>query len=425
MDCKEIKRSVCISRVIRRYVRLQFRNGKATGLCPFHDDHHPSLVVDLQKQHYICYACGAKGDIFSFVEQIEHCSFKEALVKLLDNSMNDTNSISNKTKIINDCKLKKNDYIQSNDKSIFNIDYKQLHNENNEFIKLLIPYIHTNNELIQVYIDFGVGEAHSLLPNKCKTISKRIIFPIYNDDHYLTGFAGRLNDKYINDTICKQYAKYINSSVSDGFRKGETLYGLYRAKDAVRSTGEVYLTEGYKDTLAMHAAGFVNTVALCGTTLTDGQLFLLQKYGTDKVYLLLDGDRAGQEAAVKIADLLEGRGIEASIIALPEGDDPDSLFRRIGCKAFAGFIREASPSWEDMERRLTEKLRLLYNSDTPDERVCLDCEQLLQSVIAGLNRRYSRLPEGMEREDILYLLTHRLEQYNEISTLLNRPGALK
>jgi DNA primase len=112
--------------------------------------------------------------------------------------------------------------------------------------------------------------------------------------------------------------------------------------------GEMYLVEGYKDCLAMQAAGFGNTVALMSATLAEGQRRLLRKYGVRRLLVLMDGDRAGREAAAKIAQLEK----DAVVISLEEGEDPDSLFRRLGKERFAAFIRFASHPPEREERQL-------------------------------------------------------------------------
>ncbi|WP_435369037.1 toprim domain-containing protein, partial [Parabacteroides goldsteinii] len=131
--------------------------------------------------------------------------------------------------------------------------------------------------------------------------------------------------------------KYINSSAADGYDKGATLYGLNRAVAVIRKEDYVFITEGYKDAIAMHAAGFVNTVALCGTALTDSHIALLKKY-TNRACLLLDGDEAGQAASKKAVLRLREAGMDADSALIPGGGDPDSLFRRLGREEFARMI---------------------------------------------------------------------------------------
>jgi DNA primase len=161
----------------------------------------------------------------------------------------------------------------------------------------------------------------------------RQIFPIRDDEGYLVGFAAR---RLVEDGS----AKYINSSLANGFNKGETLYGLYHAKSAILHTGIAYIVEGYKDCIAMHAAGFSNTVGLMGTTLTDGQQQLLRKYQAKQLILLLDGDDPGRKAAEKIEKQLK-ENTPFSILNVPfvKDEDPHSLFLLLECEAFVACIR--------------------------------------------------------------------------------------
>lgn len=185
-----------------------------------------------------------------------------------------------------------------------------------------------------------------LVPREWKAMSGRLIFPIRDDGGVLVGFAGR------GQTASP---KYINSAAASGYRKGETLYGLYQAKETVKASGEIYLVEGYKDALAMHAAGFTNTVALSGTAFTEGHRQLLETYGVEKAYILMDADKAGREAAEKVTSQLSATNCQHSasaIVNLPEGDDPDSLFRKLGKEAFALFIRTASHPPHETEKQL-------------------------------------------------------------------------
>ncbi len=427
MDSRKVKEAQCISKVIGKYVPLQIKGGKGYGLCPFHDDHHPSLVVDLKKQHFVCYACGTKGDVFSFIQQIEKCTFFEALQHLSKDIL-----IDNDSKRYNSIKINKS--IQSNtNKTVNKYDDKNIQYKNNLFLKSLMPYISKNKDLIQTYLSFEVGLSNVLSKDNLKTMDNRIIFPIRNDDNYLVGFAARridndaivnsdkINDNHtvIDDNI-KQSPKYINSSLADGYKKSETLYALHRAKNVIRETGEVYLTEGYKDALAMHAAGFTNTVAICGTTLTDGQLQLLKKCRADKVYVLLDADQAGIEATDKIILLFGKEGIEAVPVCLPEGEDPDSFFCRIGCDAFKEYIKEASPERTTKEKLLNQNQN--YGSTRMNEKYV--CETLLQSIIRDLNREYKRSVHAKERCYLSGRLLFYLNQYSEVSQALDRPGAL-
>ena len=133
----------------------------------------------------------------------------------------------------------------------------------------------------------------------------------------------------------------MNSSTSPIYHKGELLYGLYQAQEAIRSHGFVYITEGYKDVLAMYAAGFKNTVALCGTALTEQQILLLKQY-THRAVVMLDGDTAGCVNGQKSVALLAENNFTVERIILQPGDDPDSLLSVMGSTGFVQYIKSAT-----------------------------------------------------------------------------------
>ena len=151
---------------------------------------------------------------------------------------------------------------------------------NERYRQTLLPYDPGMEELRETYAAFEVGIAPAIVPEAWKFTRGRLIFPIRNAAGELVAFAAR----YRGDLSAKKIPKYINSSTSVIYKKDELLYGWYRAEEKVRETGIVFLTEGYKDTLAMHAAGFRHTVALCGTALCTGHIALLKRYTTCLLY---------------------------------------------------------------------------------------------------------------------------------------------
>jgi len=318
-----IKRSVRLEEVAGRYVKLSRRGKLFIGLCPFHADHHPSLTVDPQKQTFTCYACGEHGDVIAFVQKAEKCSFTEAARKLTIDSgqMTDTVTGGRKKKINSDAK------------QLLPVTCPLSPEKNVQFFSSLLPYACGNSELTPAYLDFEVGISPGMVPKEWYKMRNRIVFPIRDEMGRLIAFAAR-----------KQSGgkpgdpKYINTSVEEGYRKSENLYALNLAKGAIGQEGFVFVVEGYKDAIAMHAAGFRNTVALCGTAVCDGHVALLKKY-TSQVTVLLDGDGPGEKASVEAVAILRREGLWAVRGHLPDGEDPDSLFRSRGKEAFVSFIR--------------------------------------------------------------------------------------
>ena len=397
-EIKALKASLSIEEVIGRYIKLTRTGRCLTGLCPFHGDRHPSLSVNPEKGTFICYACGEKGDAIRFVQKMEGLSFSGTLNKLTV----DSGQLTVEEKDSNG--RNKNARPDKNTLSQVNTDAKQLSTVTCQlstdlstvtcqlsiFLNSLTPCGSGNSELTPAWLDFEVGQSPCRMEGKMKAMRNRLVFPIRDEEGELVGFAARrLSDD--NPDV----PKYINTSAADGYKKGETLYGLYRAKEAIRREGCVFVVEGYKDVLAMHAAGFCNTVALSGTALCEGQLMLLKKYAMP-VYLMLDADRAGQRAAASILACLGREGMEALNLLLPEGEDADSLFRKAGKAGFISginkMLQEAQPTGEGLLlRRIRKGIRLIAATAEPEERVRL--LRLLGEVITTLGR----LPETVSR----------------------------
>ncbi|WP_293716400.1 CHC2 zinc finger domain-containing protein [uncultured Parabacteroides sp.] len=323
----------CLEDVVQRYLPLS-RNGSSAktmlGLCPFHNDRHPSLYVNVKEQYYKCFACGESGDLFKFVQKMEGCSFREALEILAEwYGVSETDDyrlakFSPAKKVVQP--------VSEELVSQFHID--GILRSCRMIFDLLEEYQPEDEMLCETYKAFEVGLAPSSLPSDYKNYCNRIVFPIRNERGALVAFAGR----YRGETQGTDIRKYINSPTSAVYKKSNILYGLYQAREAVRQHGFVYITEGYKDVLAMHAAGFRNTVALCGTALTEQHAVLLGRY-TGYVIVMLDGDEAGQTNAIRSARLLSGKGFSVGRIVLEPKHDPDSLFCQMGREAFIDYMK--------------------------------------------------------------------------------------
>ena len=334
IEIEQLKASYPIEDVIGETVKLERKGINYIGHCPFHEDHHPSLVVNPQKQTFKCFACGEHGDVIEFIEKTEHCNFMEAVGRL-----DIKRKITHPQPPLERGKVTPNTIYHGEECPMGSpspLERGQgvchLTTKNNFFLSSLLPYACGNSELTPAYLDFEVGQSPVNVPKEWYAMRNRVIFPIRNEAGELIAFAARrLTDNNPEEP------KYINTSTANGYKKSENLYALHRAKEAITEKGFVFVVEGYKDAIAMHAAGFSNTVALCGTALTAGQIALLKKY-TNRICLLLDGDKPGREAARKISLSLNPHSVEVQTIFLPEGEDPDSLFRRSGKEAFVSLI---------------------------------------------------------------------------------------
>lgn len=230
-----------LEEVVGRYLPLQ-RGGFAKiilGLCPFHDDRHPSLHVNVKEQYYKCFACGEGGDLFKFVEKMEGCSFQEALKKLADwYGLSDEGDYR---PVKYPPVAKKKQSVPGELVSPFHI--KNLLRNHRMMLDWLEEYIPEEELLRETYKGFEVGIGPSSLPRDYSNFCNRLIFPIRNERGDPVAFAGR----YRGETKGTDIHKYVNSSDSPVYHKSEILYGLYQAGEAIRQHGFVYVTEGYKD----------------------------------------------------------------------------------------------------------------------------------------------------------------------------------
>lgn len=360
-----------IEEVIGRYVQLTRKGKSLLGLCPFHEDHHPSLSVNPEKQYFTCFACGEKGDVIHFLQKIERVSFGEAVKKLkIENG-----KLKIKSEVKPEVKLTKR--------------VCETEKQNLLFFSSLLPAASGDSDLTPTWLDFGVGTSPAMVVGEWKAMRNRLVFPIRDEEGILVGFGAR------RLTETPGSPKYINSPTSELYRKNEILYGLHIARKVIREKQYAILVEGYKDVLAMHAAGFRNTVALCGTALCDGHIALLKKY-TSRVLVMLDADTAGRKASEKAVYLLRMQGIRAYGVELPEGEDPDSLFRLWGKDRFTGYLRKKlvqdSPSEEALllERIRTGIQTLSGITDTTNRMQALRRLNIGIAHLAGLSRRQKR-----------------------------------
>ncbi|MFA6719401.1 MAG: CHC2 zinc finger domain-containing protein [Prevotella sp.] len=392
-----LKDAVRIEQVIGTYVQLENKTGgNYLGLCPFHDDTSPSMHVHTEKQIFKCFACNEGGDVIAFISKIKSCSFAGAVNLLRQQWCNgsvppaqhilrrekakeqkppaspaqlaamEANNVKFMRSLygfhpplanIGDVMLASITGMGDNSGTVGNTGLNSNAGAVNQpgLVNDTGLAGHTGLEdltwmeggkyhpdcrgIAQTYVDYEVGMAVSSVPREFKAMAGRIVFPIRDENNRLVAFAGRTTQT-ITEENKKYIRKYMNSESSDLYNKSRTLYGLHLAAEAIRTETFAFLTEGYKDTLAMVAAGFKNTVAQCGAAFTDDQAQLLKRY-TKRVAVLMDADDRGREIAASAITVLHRHGIQTSDLLLPPGEDPDSLFRRLGKHSFRTIVAES------------------------------------------------------------------------------------
>ncbi len=371
---EEIRARSDIVEIVSDYVPIKQNGQNFKGLCPFHPEKTPSFTVSPAKQIYHCFGCGEGGNVFKFIMSQESVSFVEAIEKLAyryNISLQREDSSSRRfskgadgslTQKIEDLNKKAADYffqnLVNNSKSNEALEYLISRDISQETIKTYqLGWAAQSWRNLKDYFGKSYKTSHidlekaGLIKKKEKAgpehkediyydrFRARIIFPLKDVRGRILGFAGRIIVK--ND----QEAKYLNSPETEIYKKGNQVFGLNLAKESIRKEDRVFIFEGYFDQIRAHQAGIKNTVATCGTALTPKQVSLLKNY-TKNVVLVFDSDQAGQAAAEKGYKALADQGVNISLVALPEGDDPDSYIQKQGSKEFLNLANKAKPFWE-------------------------------------------------------------------------------
>ena len=329
---EHLRNSIDIADVVGAYVSLKRSGSSLVGLCPFHDDKSPSMHVSTSRGLYHCFACGAGGDAIKFVMEYEKLSYPQAIEKLAsmfgieleysnektqkkDNSLKEILELLNnyyKTELFNLANATALSYLKERALSPAMIEKFEL--------GWAPPSQNTINLLQKNEIEAAKAFSAGVIKNGERGVyasfSNRITFPIYNHIGSIVGFGGR--------TISDHPAKYINSPQSEIFDKSRVLYGYDKARTAIFKSGEVIICEGYMDCIMLHQAGFFNAVAVLGTALTPKHLPLLKKENI-KVILSFDSDTAGQNAALRSAELLSRSSIDGKVVLIEGGKDPAEL----------------------------------------------------------------------------------------------------
>lgn len=355
---ERVRDAVDIVQVVGERIPLKRAGKNFVARCPFHNEKTPSFNVNSERQIYHCFGCGVGGDVFSFVMAYDKVSFPEALRSLAERAgiqLDDRVSRRHQaTKEANDPYYEANALARS-----YFVD--SLNDEKTG--KAARQYLKSRSLSVETIQKFGIGFApdswdgllslartHNITPkilvesglavqnDRGRTYDRfrdRVTFPITNETGRVVAFGARTLDP---DGV----PKYLNSSESPVYRKNRILYGLFHARDAIRREGLVLVVEGYMDVIRLVQEGIENVVATCGTALTEDHGRILKRYA-DRIALVFDGDDAGQRAAARAGEVLMQAGVEALVVLLPEGDDPDTLVASEGPDALRGMAHHGTP----------------------------------------------------------------------------------
>jgi DNA primase len=352
----DIKARLSIDELVSQYCQIQKKGRNFVCLCPFHNDSHPSFLISPDKGIAYCFACQKGGDIFSFYQLIEGVDFPQAIRELAE-KVGITVEQSTYKPQQKDEKERMRGCLEAAD---------TLYREHLKTNETIMSYLRgrgvTDGEIETFHLGFApdsyTGTYEGLLKagySKKEVTGtglaiqrdlgderifdrfrNRLMFPIHDLQSRIVGFGGR--------TMGNDEAKYMNSPESPLYRKSSVLFGLHLAKEAMREAKQAIVVEGYFDVLACHRAGFANTVAACGTALTDEHAKILKRY-VETVVLCLDQDRAGRDAAERAFNVCSKEGLQVYGVSLP-GKDPADVAQESVEKLKEMLASSAKPYFE-------------------------------------------------------------------------------
>ena len=327
-----IKEKLSIVDVLSSYIKLERAGINFKARCPFHNEKTPSFFISPERNNYYCFGCGAKGDIFSFVEHFEGVDFKGALKILAERAgvvldYEPRENLDEKDKLFllmeKSMKLYENE-LEKNQKVK---DYLSSRGLSEKTIKdWHIGYAPDDWHFTEMSLkkEFNISdiEKAGLVKKGDKgyydRFRGRIMFPLFDTSGRIVAFSGRAFEQP-DDT-----AKYLNSPETPIFSKSNVLYGLHKAKGVIREKDYSILVEGQVDLLMSHQAGFSNTVATSGTAITEQHLHTLKRF-SNRIMVAYDADGAGWRASKRAWEMALCLGMEIKIAEIPEGYDPADL----------------------------------------------------------------------------------------------------
>lgn len=406
---EEIRNKVDIVDVISEYIQLKKQGRNYFGLCPFHGEKTPSFSVSADKQIYHCFGCGAGGNVFSFLMNIENCSFMEAAATLAEKVhinlpiQNEVSPFSEKSPDYAEM-FRAHDLLQkfyhhllvNTKEGTVATKYLQQRGFTEEVInRFKIGYAPNTWDAASRFLEKRGFNLHEMA--KAGLIVRkdsdgtyfdrfrdRIMFPIWDNQGRTIAFGGRI--------LYEGEPKYLNSPETKIFNKSKTLYGLHLARPEIRKKQQVILFEGYVDVIAAHRAGVENGVASLGTSLTDEQANIIRR-NAENVTICYDSDSAGINAAYRAASVLTNAGCTVRVSKMPEGFDPDDYIRTYGYESFQNNVIGTSLTL--MEFKI-EFLRRGKNLQDEGELVAY-IEEVLKEI--------SLLPKAVERDRYLRALS--------------------
>ena len=391
--------------VVGEHISLKRKGKEMVGLCPFHEDHKPSLYVNPAKQIFKCFACGAGGSVLTFIQMRENLTFPQTVQRLAERAgikleeRQKAKGKSEKAEVDPNQLAKVNEwaakYFQQNlydkKKGKYARDYiarRQIAQQSTKTWQLGLA-VDSSDDLIEASRaknipmkllqqaglvtgrqQAGPGPATGEQSQRDKFVN-RLMFPITDVTGRAIGFGGR--------TLNEAGAKYLNTPATVLFDKSNLLYGLQQARHQIVSTGTAVVVEGYTDCIMAHQCGCANVVATLGTSFTIGHARLLKRYAK-KIILVFDSDTAGVEAGNRAMEVCLSQRIDIKLASIPEGKDPCDFLLANGKEKFERLVEDAV----DVFRFKWDRLLKSFSSDETIADRRLAIEEFLQTIATAL-----------------------------------------
>lgn len=409
----KIRENTDIVEFISKYIPLVKKGKNYFGLCPFHNDNNPSLSVSREKQIYKCFVCGESGNVFNFLEKYENISFYEA-VKIIGDSVGI--SVSNKFQVTHEDKNQiyydiydiTNKFFQNNLFSSEGTEARKYLEQRKLDLDTIKEFqiglsLNKTNSLYELLVKKGYTmellEKSGLVNLNHDVYINRIIFPLMSPTGLINGFSGRI---YHGENL----NKYLNTSETPIFKKGENIFNYKRAKEETRIKKYVILMEGFMAVIRAYTIGVKNCIATMGTSLTKDQINLIKRL-TNTVYLCLDGDNAGINATINNGKLLLDNNLNVKVLPLSDNLDPDDYILKYGKEKFYSLL-DNPVNYEDFKIKVLKK-DVDFNSTT-------DLSDYINKVL----KEISLVDDEIKREIMLKNLAKETNVwYNTLEKKLN------
>ena len=415
--------STKIEEVVSEFVTLRKRGINYVGLCPFHNDSHPSFSVSPTRGICHCFTCGKGGNAVNFLMELEQMTYPDALrwlakkynIEIQEREMTSEEKQRESEResmfIVNDWAAKYFQDILQNDVDgrAIGMQYFRSRGFRDDIIrKFQLGFaLPQRTALYDEAVKKGYNPKYLVSTGLCFKVDKdeennksgqdkfldrfsgRAIFPWFSVSGKVVAFGGR-----VLDTRTKGVSqKYVNSPDSEIYHKERELYGLYQAKKAIAKEDCVYMVEGYTDVISMHQCGIENVVANSGTALSIHQIRLLHRF-TSNIVLLYDGDDAGVHAALRGTDMLLEEEMNVKVLFLPNGNDPDSFARNHTAADFKKYIEDNQADFIQFKTDL-----MLHGVTDPVKR-----SQAINSIVESI----SKIKNQITRASYITDCAHRL-----------------